>query len=109
MSDSERQELMQALIAEIHIHEQPQPNGQWLDFVCANRSGEYTGKKYDVIKGAVANDDVYRCVTLYLNGLMTRSAALDALKVKTLYNQIVLASDKALSFLKFANSYKVEL
>ena len=30
MSDSERQELMQALIAEIHIHEQPQPNGQWL-------------------------------------------------------------------------------
>ena len=28
--DSERQELMQALIAEIHIHEQPQPNGQWL-------------------------------------------------------------------------------
>ena len=30
MSDSERQELMQALIAEIHIHEQPQSNGQWL-------------------------------------------------------------------------------
>ncbi|MBP5706506.1 MAG: DUF3990 domain-containing protein, partial [Spirochaetales bacterium] len=83
------------------------PNGQWLDFVCANRSGEYSGKKYDLIKGAVANDDVYRCVTLYLNGLMTRSAALDALKVKTLYNQIVFASDKALSFLKFINSYEV--
>ena len=30
MSETERQELMQALIAEIHIHEQPQPNGQWL-------------------------------------------------------------------------------
>lgn len=30
MSDTERQELMQALIAEIQIHEQPQANGQWL-------------------------------------------------------------------------------
>ena len=102
-------ELDEAIFNECDFLEFKQPNGQWLDFVCANRSGEYTGKKYDVIKGAVANDDVYRCVTLYLNGLMTRSAALDALKVKTLYNQIVLASDKALSFLKFANSYKVEL
>ena len=30
MSDTERQELMQALIAEIQIHEVPQENGQWL-------------------------------------------------------------------------------
>ena len=30
MSESERQELMQALISEIQIHEEPLPNGQWL-------------------------------------------------------------------------------
>ncbi len=29
MSDSERQELMQALIAEIRIYEEPLPGGQW--------------------------------------------------------------------------------
>ena len=42
------------------------PNGAWLDFVCENRSGTYKGKKYDLIRGPVANDDVYRTVTLYL-------------------------------------------
>ena len=30
MSESERQELMQALIAEIQINEEPLPNGQWI-------------------------------------------------------------------------------
>lgn len=30
MSDSERQELMQSLIAEIQINEEPLPNGQWI-------------------------------------------------------------------------------
>jgi site-specific DNA recombinase len=30
LTDKERQEVLQALIAEIHIHETPQPNGQWL-------------------------------------------------------------------------------
>ena len=30
MSDSERQELMQALIAEIQIYEEPLPSGQWI-------------------------------------------------------------------------------
>jgi len=30
MNDEERRDLMQALIGEIHIHEEPQENGQWL-------------------------------------------------------------------------------
>ncbi len=84
------------------------PNGAWLDFVCENRSGTYKGKKYDLIRGPVANDDVYRTVTLYLSGLLSRSATLDALKVRKLYNQIVFASDKALSFVAFQSSYEVK-
>lgn len=84
------------------------PNGAWLDFVCENRSGTYKGKKYDFIRGPVANDDVYRTVTLYLSGLLSRSATLDALKVRKLYNQIVFASDKALSFVAFQSSYEVK-
>ena len=30
MNDEERRDLMQSLIGEIHIHEEPQENGQWL-------------------------------------------------------------------------------
>lgn len=33
MNDEERRDLMQAMISEIHIHQQPQPNGQWLKFI----------------------------------------------------------------------------
>jgi hypothetical protein len=33
---------------------------QWLDFVVANRNGEYTGEKYDIIQGPVANDKVFK-------------------------------------------------
>lgn len=81
-------------------------NGQWLDFVCQNRDGTYKGKSYDIIKGPVANDDVYRTVTLYMSGIITRSATIEALKVKKLYNQIVFTSEKSLNFLKFERSYE---
>lgn len=83
-------------------------NGAWLDFVCENRNGTYKGKEYDLIRGPVANDDVYRTVTLYLSGLLSRSATLNALKVRKLYNQIVFASEKALGFLTFQSSYEVK-
>ena len=42
------------------------PDEAWLDFVAANRQGTYQGEKYDLIYGAVANDDVYRTIALYM-------------------------------------------
>lgn len=45
--------------------------------------------------------------TLYLTGVISRSATLAALKVRKLYNQIVFTSEKALSFLTFNSSYEV--
>ena len=73
----------------------------WLDFVSENRSGNYKGKLYDFIFGPAADDDVYTTFTLYTSGLLTKKQALEALKIKTLYNQLVLASERALSYLKF--------
>lgn len=77
------------------------PNEAWLDFVSANRSGNYTGASYDFIFGPVANDDVYTTFTLYSAGLLTKEQTLQTLKIKKLYNQLVLSSEKALSYLKF--------
>lgn len=45
--------------------------------------------------------------TLDLTGVISRSATLEALKVRKLYNQIVFTSEKALSFLTFNSSYEV--
>jgi len=77
------------------------PNEAWLDFVSENRSGHYEGQEYELIYGPVANDDVYATFTLYSAGALTKEQTLEALKIKKLYNQLVLTSEKALNYLKF--------
>ncbi len=83
-------------------------NEAWLDFVSENRSGNYKGKSYDFIFGPVANDDVYTTFTLYSAGVLTKEQTLEALKIKKLYNQLVLSSEKALSYLKFMGTVPQE-
>lgn len=83
------------------------PNEAWLDFVSENRSGNYKGKEYDFIYGPVANDDVYTTFTLYSAGALTKEQTLETLKIRKLYNQMVLASEKALSYLKFLGTMPV--
>lgn len=80
----------------------------WLDFVSENRSGNYSGEAYDLIYGPVANDDVYTTFTLYTAGVLTKEQTLEALKVKKLYNQLVLTSEKALTYLKFIGTVPEE-
>lgn len=78
-----------------------------LDLVSANRSGTYDGEQYDVIIGAVSNDDVYRKLQVYSTGLLTKEQALEALKIKKLFDQYVFATNEAISLLKFVKSEEV--
>jgi len=78
------------------------PDYAWLDFVTANRNGEYSGEPFDIIIGSVANDDVYRTLALYMADILTRDQAIEALKVRKLFMQIVFTIEKALSYLSFA-------
>lgn len=77
------------------------PNGAWLDFVAENRQGIYGGEQYDLIYGSVANDDVYRTITLYMTGILDKEQALAALKIRKLFNQLVFATEKSLHYLQF--------
>ncbi len=77
------------------------PDEGWLDFVSAHRNGTYDGEQYDLVIGAVANDDVYRTLQVYATGLLTKEQALEALKIKKLFDQYVFATNEALSLLKF--------
>ena len=77
------------------------PDEAWLDFVCENRMGTYKGQIYELIYGAVANDDVYETFNLFTVGALNKEETLKRLKVKDLYNQLVFTSKRALSFLKF--------
>ena len=84
------------------------PGEAWLDFVSDNRSGNYEGDAYDFIFGPVANDDVYRTFTLYAAGVLTKEQTLEQLKIKKLYNQLVLTTEKALSYLRFVGTVPKE-
>lgn len=90
-----------AAFAECSVLRFDAPNEAWLDFVFENRTGNYKGKHYDFIYGPVANDDVYTTFTLYSAGALTKEQTLEALKIKKLYNQLVLTSEKALGYLSF--------
>lgn len=77
------------------------PDEAWLDFVAANRQGIYQGQQHDLIYGAVANDDVYRTITLYMTGILDKEQTLTALKIKKLFNQLVFTTERALQCLHF--------
>lgn len=84
------------------------PDESWLDFVSENRSGNYEGDPYDFIFGPVADDDVYTTFTLYTAEALTKEQTLEALKIKKLYNQLVLTTERALSYLKFVGTVPEE-
>lgn len=98
----------QKAFAECFVLHFDSPDEAWLDFVSDNRSGSYAGEAFDFVYGPVADDDVYITLTLYTAGVLTREQALEALKIKKLYNQLVLSSEKALSYLKFVGTVPKE-
>lgn len=83
------------------------PYEEWLDFVSEHRNGTYSGEQFDLIIGAVANDDVYRTLQVYSTGLLTKEQALEALKIKKLFDQYVFATNEAIKLLKFVKSEEV--
>ncbi len=84
------------------------PDEKWLDFVVERRKGIALTKKYDLIIGPVANDDVFGTIILYESGQLDKESAIKRFKVKKLYNQVVFCNDSVLNYLSFTNSYKVE-
>lgn len=98
----------QKAFAECSVLRFDSPDEAWLDFVSDNRSGNYEGEAFDFVYGPVANDDVYTTFTLYTSGVLTKEQTLEALKIKRLYNQLVLSSEKALSYLQFMGTVPME-
>ena len=83
-------------------------DGEWLDFVCACRAGKGVWRSYDIIRGRVANDDVFKTVDAYLKGKMSRDEALRQLRYAKPNDQIALTTTRGVkTILKFKRSYKV--
>lgn len=95
-------------MADLNILKFNQADDKWLDFVANNRNGIITKSDNDLIIGAVANDDVYQTLQLYLTGLFSKEQTLQNLKIKKLYDQYVFKSEKAINMLKFIEARGVK-
>jgi hypothetical protein len=84
------------------------PDEIWFDFVLQNRRKLYSAKQYDLIIGPVANDDVFTTLQLFENGILSRGQAIDALKIKNLYDQYTFASERSVSLLEFSYYFNAE-
>ncbi|MDR1680156.1 MAG: DUF3990 domain-containing protein [Prevotellaceae bacterium] len=83
-------------------------NREWLDFVCNHRLNMYSGDNYDLIIGAVANDNTMPVIQSYMDAIKTNEddrnffaqVALRQLRVDRLKDQYVFKTEKALQQLK---------
>ena len=77
---------------------------EWLDFVMSNRQDIHFYYDYDVVMGAVANDNVYASLNLYEGGFLSKKELLEELMTWKYVDQICFHTEKALSYIKFLKS-----
>lgn len=80
-----------------------QADAEWLEFVVSNRKalGMFA---YDIVIGAVANDNTLPVIDDYMDGRYTQEEAVKRLLPQNLTDQYAFCSDRALAFLQFEGS-----
>lgn len=78
---------------------------EWLDFVVSCRNG--VKHDYDIVIGAMANDQVYNYISDFLNGILTREQFWVLAKFKHPTHQINFCNKRALECLTFINYEEV--
>ena len=81
---------------------------EWIDMVVKCRSDIEYKHEFDIVCGKIANDNVGETVSYVIQGIMRKEDALQRLRFEKINNQIAFCTEKALSTLKFAESYVVE-
>ena len=81
---------------------------EWLQFVVDCRNGQDIYKEYDVIMGNVANDDVFKCVNMYMNGYWDEERTLTEICYYKNNDQIVFITQDIIDdIVRFRESYEV--
>lgn len=78
---------------------------EWLDFIINCRSGKK--HEYDIVIGAMADDQVYNYITDLISGQITREAFWELAKFRHPTHQIAFCSKRALDCLKFIKSEEI--
>ena len=75
---------------------------EWLDFIINSRLGKK--HNYDIVIGAMADDQVYNYVTDLINGQITRAAFWELAKFKHPTYQIAFCTEKSLECIRYIGS-----
>jgi hypothetical protein len=78
---------------------------EWLDFIINCRHG--IPHDYDIVIGAMANDQIYNFIADYMDGIITREQFWSMAKFKYPTHQINFCSPTALNCLEFVSSEEV--
>jgi len=78
---------------------------EWLDFIAECRSGK--PHNFDIVIGAMANDQVWNYVADYLAGILTREQFWVLAKFKHPTHQVAFCKPQTLTCLHFLESYEV--
>ncbi len=75
---------------------------EWLDFIVDCRRG--IEHNYDIVEGAMADDQIWNFVEEFVNGKISRNAFWELIKFSYPTHQIVFCTEKALKTLVFEGS-----
>ena len=92
-------------IPSLNIKEFTIMSEEWLDFIIACRSGKK--HDYDIVIGAMADDQVYNYINDYIEGSITREAFWELAKFRHPTYQIAFCTNDALKSIKFIDSKEV--
>jgi hypothetical protein len=89
----------------LNILEFKEMTEEWLDFIIACRHGE--PHDYDIVIGAMANDQIYNFIADYMDGIITREQFWAMARFKYPTHQINFCTPAALKCLEFVSSEEV--
>ena len=78
---------------------------EWLDFIINCRLGK--NHDYDIVIGAMADDQVYNYVTDLISGQITREAFWELAKFRHPTHQIAFCTEKSLQCIKFIEAEEI--
>lgn len=80
---------------------------EWLKFVYKNRQSEGLIHEYDIVKGPVANDNLYQVLVGYENGTYNIEETIKRLKTYLFSNQVSFHTNEALNCIKYIETIEV--
>ena len=92
--------------SDLKVKEFKEMTEEWLDFIISCRSGKE--HDYDIVIGAMADDQIYNYISDYMEGTITREQFWVLAKFKYPTHQIVFCTEKALKYLEYRNFEEVQ-